>query len=167
MSNKTPKANAKKTKSALKRLAAITGIVLFAAGITIFIASRHSTPAAKTYPTICKRLYAGSNCITLERVATSEARMKGLSDRDSLARNSGMLFVFDRPDEQCFWMKDMRFNIDMVWLDSDRKIIKIVPDARPDSYPSTYCAENTKYVIEFNAGDAKEFNLTTGQQLWF
>src|SRR5215203_893119 len=54
---------------------------------------------------------------------TNEQRTKGLSVKDGLAENEAMLFVFDNEAEHTFWMKDMKFPIDIIWIDSDKTII--------------------------------------------
>jgi uncharacterized membrane protein (UPF0127 family) len=95
-----------------------------------------------------------------------DEQSKGLSDRPSLDPNSGMLFVFEKPGHYGFWMKDMHFNIDMIWLDEAFKVVYIQPDATPGSYPTSYGQEaEAKYVLETNAGFAKVHNIRLGQQL--
>ena len=103
--------------------------------------------------------------IALEVVRSDAALEKGLSGRAGMARDHGMLFVFDHPGEQCFWMKDMQFSLDMVWLDAQQKIVKIEQNIRPETYPKSFCAGNTQYVIELNAGVAKAADLHIGKTL--
>jgi len=98
---------------------------------------------------------------------TDAERTQGLSGRDDLSKNMAMLFVFPEPSEQCMWMKDMKFSLDMVWLDSSKKIVKIAEAVAPETYPKAFCADNTKYVLEFNSGVAQENNLKIGQNLNF
>jgi len=59
-------------------------------------------------------------------------RNRGLSGRESLGENEGMLFIFEYPTVPVFWMKDMEFPIDIVWI-SESKIIGWVPNALPES----------------------------------
>lgn len=111
-------------------------------------------------------LVSGSYEYTLEIVASKAAQAKGLGGRESLAQDHGMLFVFDKPAKQCFWMKDMRFSIDIIWLDSAKKVTSKVPNVSPDSYPMQYCGDaTTKYVIELNAGEAKRAGIKLGNIL--
>src|SRR4051812_48326835 len=58
--------------------------------------------------------------ISIEVADTPEARERGPSGRESLPQGSGVLFVFDAPATYGFWMKDMRFPIDIVWLDEEK-----------------------------------------------
>ncbi len=95
---------------------------------------------------------------------------RGLSGRDSLPPDEGMLFVFESPAQPGFWMKDMAFPIDIIWIGADHKIIAITPSLGVDSYPATFHPpEPVVYVLEVNAGisarngwlvgDLVEFNL--------
>lgn len=171
MSNKTPRATVKKTK--LARNFAVTAF--FVALLLAILLSLYSTDQAVAPSTNDKAatgecsgfLLEREVCFSLERVETNEARAKGLSGRDNLAPGSGMLFVFDSPAKQCIWMKDMKFNLDIVWLDESKKVTKIEKDVRPDTYPASFCADNTKYVIELNAGDAAKLGMSTGKQMAF
>lgn len=115
----------------------------------------------------CDGLLVAEQCYALERADTNAKRIKGLSDRDSLANRTGMLFVFDQSMKQCIWMKDMRFNLDIVWLDEARTITRVEQNVSPATYPELFCAENTKYVIELNSGEAAKLSLNTGNQLNF
>lgn len=111
-------------------------------------------------------LVSGSREYTLEIVASKAAQTKGLGGRENLAQERGMIFVFEKPDKQCFWMKDMQFAIDIIWLDSAKKVTSVVPNVSPDSYPMQYCGDaTTKYVIELNAGEAKRAGITLGSVL--
>jgi len=105
----------------------------------------------------------------LETVSTNAAREKGLSDRASLGPNRGMLFDFsDGANGRCFWMRDMRFAIDIVWLDSSSKITKLVKDAQPSSYPTSFCSsENPRYVIELPAGTIQELKMRLNMRVDF
>src|ERR671923_23790 len=54
---------------------------------------------------------------------TGEQRSKGLAIKDSLNETEGMLFVFSEPRQYVFWMKDMKFPIDIIWLDSNKTVV--------------------------------------------
>lgn len=77
-------------------------------------------------------LTIGSTKITVEIVSTPSSRAKGLSGRKSLPENSGMLFNFSSPGVQTFWMKDMRFALDFIWINSGR-VVKLHQDIPPPS----------------------------------
>jgi uncharacterized membrane protein (UPF0127 family) len=103
---------------------------------------------------------------TLLVASTSAEQEQGLSDVASLASTTGMLFVFDQPDNYGFWMKDMQFPLDIIWLDQSFKIIHIEHNLLPATYPQVfYPGSPAKYVIEVNAGFAEKFSLNTGQMM--
>ncbi len=113
-------------------------------------------------------LKIGKEKITLIVSDTPEEREKGLGDLELLPENSVMLFTFENPDKYGIWMKDMKFPIDIIWLDESKKIVTIESDVSPDTYPEIfYPTENSFYVIESNAGFAEKNNLRTGDTLDF
>lgn len=102
----------------------------------------------------------GDKTFSVELALTPEQQALGLGERDSIANNSGMLFVFKPAGQETFWMKDMRFDLDMVWI-FDGKIVDIsrrVPapksDALPGNLPTYSPKTEIDYVLEINAGAA-------------
>jgi uncharacterized membrane protein (UPF0127 family) len=172
MLSKMPKENAKKIKSALKTaafvflLALVTFMVLRLSGHKTDPDNVAQTPVVNTES--CLRLPDSSDCkFKMEVANTTDKRAIGLSYRDSMDQGKGMLFIFDRTAEQCMWMKDMKFDLDMLWLNEQKEIIKIERQVPPSSYPSSLCAQDTKYVIELNSGAANRAGLSVGQRLNF
>lgn len=101
------------------------------------------------------------------QVADTDAkRERGLSNRDTLTGKTGMIFTYDKPQQLCFWMKDMRFAIDMVWLDQTKHVVAVESAVSPNSYPKTFCHQ-AQYVLEFSAGTAGKERLQAGKQLAF
>ena len=107
------------------------------------------------------------HCISLEVVNTPATREQGLSTRKSIDVNKGMLFVFDKPQLACMWMKDMRFPIDMVWLNDKKRIVKTERGVSPDTFPAVFCAPDTKYVLELAPGTVFVADMQIGQRLNF
>lgn len=105
----------------------------------------------------------GSEDFTLEVADSSAARERGLSGRSGLAPNTGMIFVFELLGRYSFWMKDMNFPIDIIWLRDDWCIVHIVANADPESYPTTFAPPvPARYVIEIGAGEAARVGLKNG-----
>lgn len=77
----------------------------------------------------------------------------------------GMLFDFEKPQRACIWMKGMNLNIDIVWIDHNKKVTQIKENVSPDTYPKSFCADQTRYVIELAAGTARRAGLKTGLRL--
>ncbi len=95
-------------------------------------------------------------------------RAKGLGGRKSLPEDTAMIFVFDAPGIQGFWMKGMEFPIDIIWIDGEKRIVNIEENISPDSYPKVFSPEQKSlYVLEANAGFAGENNLKVGDHLNF
>jgi uncharacterized protein len=95
-------------------------------------------------------------------------RAQGLSGTNSLATNRAMLFEFEVPDTYCFWMKDMNYPLDIIFINENKQIVTRYKDLPPDSYPKSFCsAELSKYVLEVPAGTADRLNLKLGDSVSF
>lgn len=114
-------------------------------------------------------LIAPSGAINVEIVDTPQSRQLGLSGRESLDENQGMVFVFDNIDTRnCFWMKDMQFAIDMIWLDEEKRVVSIADNVAPETFPQSFCPqEPAKYGLEVGAGRSVELGIYTGEVLRF
>jgi uncharacterized membrane protein (UPF0127 family) len=94
----------------------------------------------------------GGKTWTVELADTDAARRKGLGDRDALCGTCGMLFRFDAPGEYGFWMKGMRFPLDIAWIEGG-KVIFLEKDIPADSKDTFTPTESADSVLEVNAGD--------------
>lgn len=94
---------------------------------------------------------------------TPELQQRGLSGRAQLGGDRGMLFVFSSDAYHAFWMKDMRFSIDIIWLTADGRVIAIEKNVSPETYPKSFGPqEPSRYVLELDAGAADILNLAVG-----
>lgn len=102
-------------------------------------------------------------------LATTPAELaQGLSGREPLGPEKGMLFIFKTPDTYGFWMKDMKFSLDIIWIDENFKITYIKEDLKPDSFPEVYKpSEKSLYVLEVNSGFIKNNGLKVGDEITF
>jgi uncharacterized membrane protein (UPF0127 family) len=96
--------------------------------------------------------------------ATNDQRTKGLSVKDSLNENEAMLFVFSTEREHSFWMKDMKFPIDIIWIDEDKEVVHVEHSLEP-CIPDEFCQpykpdKDSLYVLETVAGFAQKYNVT-------
>ncbi len=106
--------------------------------------------------------------IKVELADTKDKQELGLSGRASLSEDEGLLFVFENSAEHLFWMKDMKFAIDIIWINADEKVVYIKRSATPDSYPEVFKpTQNAKYVLEVSAGFADKNNLKEGDSVLF
>lgn len=107
-----------------------------------------------------KRLTINKHKLYATVVSTPKAREKGLSGKDSLGENRAMLFEYSGTTASCMWMKDMKFNIDIVWLSSDKKVIDYKVNATPESYPEVFCPKSQAvYVLELPSGSVARLNI--------
>lgn len=106
--------------------------------------------------------------ISVEVARTDEELTRGLSGRESLEPNSGMLFVFDSPYIYSFWIPDMNFPIDIIWI-NDGAVVDIsenVPNDFDPNNPVTYSpSEPAQYVLEVNAGFTENNEITIGDEV--
>ena len=108
--------------------------------------------------------------ILVEIADTLKKRSLGLGNRDYLKSGWGMLFVFEKRESHRFWMKDMQFPLDIIWLDNHR-IVHIIPNAKPansvDKPEVMTSPVPTNFVLEIAAGRSAILGLKTGQQMRF
>lgn len=118
-------------------------------------------PAAQ--PTPAALLTIGDAKISIEIAQTPAELTKGLSDRQNLAENSGLFFVFPNTDTHGIWMKEMNFPIDIIWLDENYQIVFIKENATPESYPEVFVSNAlARYVLEIPAGFVQKHQLSIG-----
>jgi uncharacterized membrane protein (UPF0127 family) len=109
-------------------------------------------------------LNLSGNEISVEIVDTEELRTKGLGGREILEDNTGMFFVFNYSDKYGIWMKDMKFAIDILWIDEDGIIVDIKENISPETYPEVfYPSVKARYVLEVNEGFVKEKGVGVGE----
>jgi len=110
----------------------------------------------------------GDVTIHVDVAQTEKEKEQGLSGIEVLPQNEGKLFIFDVPDTYGIWMKEMRFPIDIIWIDSSFSIVSIKTKALPESYPAVFMPEKpAQYVLEVNAGFAKQHMLEVGSKVIF
>ena len=105
---------------------------------------------------------------SVEVVSSQSALERGLSGHKPLLENQGMLFIFPKPDNYGFWMKDMTFPIDIIWIKSSFEIIYIEKSLLPETYPKIFYPNSPAlYVLEISAGISHKINLKIGDIVKF
>ncbi len=108
----------------------------------------------------------GGTVLSLTVAATPESRSQGLSGYKKLEPNEGMFFIFQDAKPYGFWMKEMLFPIDMIWFDSQYRIIFVKEDAEPSSYPEIFSPQApAQYVLEVPSGFFASHHLKFGDVL--
>lgn len=117
-----------------------------------------------------KIVKVGNVGIAVEIAESEDARRHGLSGRDSLPKDSGMLFVFPEKAKSAFWMKDMKFAIDIIWI-TDGKVVGIDKDARPEpgvadpNLKLYYAPQHVTHVLEVPSGYSDQKGLKVGDSV--
>lgn len=108
-------------------------------------------------------LVAGSHRYDLELATTGAQQALGLGGRASMPAASGMLFVWHGAGDRCFWMKGMRFSLDMVWLSPSGRVVYLQQDISPKS-SQVFCAK-AEDVVELDAGQVAAAGILPGEVL--
>jgi uncharacterized membrane protein (UPF0127 family) len=116
----------------------------------------------------------GDASFAVELAVTPQQQAQGLSGRPSLAPGTGMLFIFKSEGRPFFWMKDMHFPLDMVWISTEYVVVDITEDVPPpdpgqatSDLPTYRPAEPAQYVLEINAGEAESADMRIGDLVEF
>jgi len=109
----------------------------------------------------------------VELAKTDEQKQKGLGDRATLEKDTGMLFFFDTAKVETFWMYGMEFPIDIIFINDDKivTIYKNVPipqkDILPDQYERYSSKQPVNRVLEVNAGLALQYGFEEGDRVYY
>ena len=120
---------------------------------------------------VFKQVQINGSKLNVEIADTKAKRSKGLSGRDSLASDSGMLFIFPGSDKHSFWMKGMLFPLDIIWIKGEI-IVDILQNVKPPavgqtdtSLPIYQAKEAVDKVLEINAGTTQRLNIQVGDKV--
>lgn len=108
--------------------------------------------------------------IVAEVADTKSSRELGLTGREELKDGEAMLFVFDEPGRYGFWIKDMNFAVDIVWINSNGIVVEIERNVVPTDEVNPKIYMNTapaSYVIEMKAGESQKQKLFLGSKVTF
>lgn len=153
----------------MKKIIVIVLLAVVGVLIAMFIAQRFAQNLPPLFPFMSSKqgkVTINNQTFSVKLAQTNEEKEKGLSGTSSLSEKSGMLFVFDEPGYHSFWMKNMKFPIDMIYI-SDQKVVTIYKNAQPlssdEESPIIYKPESpADMVLEINAGEADKYNMKSG-----
>ena len=107
--------------------------------------------------------------LTVQIADTDHRRADGLMFQEELPYDEGMLFIFDDSKKRTFWMSNMLFSLDIIWIDSQGKIVHIdkdIPPCNTEACPRyDGGGQEVKYVLEVTAGFVDEFKITKNSKL--
>lgn len=103
-----------------------------------------------------------------ETVSDMESSRLGLSGRHDMPEDHGMLFIMNDNEEIFFWMRGMRFSLDILFFDKDRRVTEIFHNLLPcDNCPLIKPSKPAFYALEINAGMAKKHGIRIGDRFEF
>ena len=103
----------------------------------------------------------------VEIADTKAKRETGLKCKKHLNENEGMLFVWNLEDTRQFWMKDTNLFLDIIFINSNLKIVEIFFNAKPYDLMTITSKKKVKFVLELKAGVLKKINIDIGDKLIF
>jgi uncharacterized membrane protein (UPF0127 family) len=109
----------------------------------------------------------GANCFSVELAKSPAEQEKGLMDRVELGQNNGMLFIFNKEGIYPFWMKNTLIPLDMIWIDSNNKVVFIAKNVQPCKTlicPTVVSSAKAKYILEVNAGVCEKIGIQVGDE---
>ena len=116
----------------------------------------------------------GEATYTVDLAISPEERQQGLSGREHMPQDVGMLFVFQEERQLSFWMKEMHFPLDIIWIDAQCRLLEVAanvptppPNADNDEIPRVQSPSPARYVLEVNAGEAALNGLQPGDRVEF
>ncbi len=137
-------------------------LFLIAVGLGVYVFLRPKKAMDTPFVVIGNKKYM------VEIAETDTQRTQGLSGRDRLSDNSGMLFVFSSPDKYRFWMKDMKFPLDFIWV-RDGKIVDLTENVPPpgnsEILPTIKPNEPVSQVLEVMGGEITRNSFFIGQSV--
>ncbi|KKR48678.1 MAG: hypothetical protein UT86_C0003G0007 [Candidatus Magasanikbacteria bacterium GW2011_GWC2_40_17] len=146
-------------KISLGKIIGLILVLIFVLSLGYFKIREYYLPTAQ--------IKIGGQILMVDLAQNPAAWQKGLSGRKSLAENQGMLFVFPLASRRAFWMKDMNFSIDIIWI-NEGKIVDIAPNLKPsmlDPLPVYSPRLPANLVLEVAAGFSQKNELKIGDSL--
>jgi uncharacterized membrane protein (UPF0127 family) len=127
----------------------------------LFMSAAFSFAASVPLSLVCIK----NACVHVDVVSKPEDMQRGLQGREGLKETQGMLFIFKDDDIHRFWMKDMKFSIDIIWMNNQLQIVTIVPScpactAEPCAIYSP--SAKSRFVLEVPAGFSAKHQLKQG-----
>lgn len=146
-----------------RKILVVASAILITAFGLFYFASKLNSPNEVTKNYVIVNF--GEVLINAEIVDTDVERAKGLSNRESLNEQEGMLFIFPKEGLYKFWMKDMHFSIDIIWINEGRVVDithNVPPQKEKDNLAIYQPKEKIRYVLEVNSGFAKQNKVDIG-----
>lgn len=150
-------------------------VLLLAVVFAVACSKSPTAPMTGTTPPVTpaagpRVIFPDGFVVQVEIAANDETRAQGLMYRDQLRPGTGMIFFFPQDGFYPFWMKNTLIPLDMIWIDSGKRIVSLtsdVPPCKADPCPSHPPAGISRYVLEVAGGVARQHGLKAGDVLRF
>ena len=149
-------------KTAAEKKWLYIGIGGTASVLFCFVVGLSLLSQSRQYP---EGVYIGEQFYSLDYALTPDEQSLGLGGREQLCETCAMIFLFDAPGKYAFWMKGMRFPLDIVWVSQDGSVVHIERRISPESQELYRSEEPALWVLEFNAGTLDTVSI--GEKLRF
>jgi uncharacterized membrane protein (UPF0127 family) len=133
-------------------------------------AATQAAPAAAESPALPHIVFPDNYRVLVEVAADDATREQGLMYRDRVQDGAGMIFLFAKPGDYPFWMKNTLIPLDILWIDEGHRIVHVahdVPPCKADPCPNVPPNATASSVLELAAGVAAKHHLANGQTLRF
>ncbi len=150
----------------MKRIIVVFGIIFLIFIVVVFFQVNKKSINNFLNKSSVPTVIINSATFRVDIAKTQKEKEQGLSGRGSLATDGGMLFLFDKPSYYSFWMRGMKFPLDIIFI-LDDKVVGVYEDLQPasadDGNPPQYGSDViSDSVLEINAGAARKNNIKAG-----
>lgn len=149
-------------------------LILIGIAMALFISSHYwlfdsnLVEITKKTSDTTKEVYVKNIKLTVDIADETHEQTQGLSGLEYMAEDKGMLFIFQQSFIPAFWMKDMKFGLDIIWIDADKTIIGIEKNVLPETFPKTFSPPSpVKYVLEVNSNWSDNNQIKAGNKVSF
>lgn len=138
-------------------------IILLAAALVVTLSIRLASASCDQEYRDDENIVVSGEVLRVQLADTSAEINKGLGGKSCIADNQAMLFELGRASEYSFWMKDMKFPIDIIWINSKHEIVQVDAAVSPGTYPKAFAsAQPAQFVLELKSGRAADLGLRPG-----
>ena len=150
----------------MSRTSAVLGVVCIVGLLSAMVYTMALTPNPSSSGNSV--VTVGGTSVSVTILDTDAERAQGLSNHPGLRPDEGMLFIFPQDGQYSFWMKDMLFSIDILWITAAGEIITIAPGVSPETFPRAFTSDSpARYVLEVPAGFVEAHGIKVGDTVSF
>jgi uncharacterized membrane protein (UPF0127 family) len=135
---------------------------VIAASLLMAMSCASAAPPAKVAPEVLFSVGKSDLHVNVELCRDDAERQRGLMFRRSLDGGKGMLFIFPKPEQHKFWMRNTYISLDMIFLDADKNVVHVEERAEPLTDAPRGPDSLTQYVVEVPGGWAKTHGIEPG-----